>query len=76
MLKVCFCCVVLKKCVYLYHTKTKILEIMKAATTSQELIRVRISLFDYDGTKSNRTEVRYVETLEEAEKMGWDYEIA
>ena len=49
---------------------------MKTTTTSQELIRVRISLFDYDGTKSNRTEVRYVETLEEAEKMGWDYEIA
>jgi hypothetical protein len=28
MLKVCICCVLIKKCVYLYHTKTKILEIM------------------------------------------------
>ena len=49
---------------------------MKNQTTTQELIRVRIYLFDFDGAKSNRTEVRYVDTLEEAEKLGLNYEIA
>lgn len=42
----------------------------------KDLIRVRIYLFDYNGSKSSRTEIRYVETLEEASKMGWKYEIA
>lgn len=40
------------------------------------LIRVRIYQFDYDGTRSQRSYVTYVEAIEEAEKMGWKYELA
>ena len=41
----------------------------------KNLIRVRVWIKDFTGN-TNRTEVRYVETLEEAEKLGWKYEIA
>lgn len=49
---------------------------MNLVTTSEELIRVRIYPFDYDGSKSYMTYVKYVKTLEEAEKLGWKYELA
>ena len=42
----------------------------------KKLIRVRIYLFDFNGAKSNRTEVRYVANESEADLMGWKYEIA
>jgi len=42
----------------------------------ENLIRVRIYLFDFNGAKSNRTEVRYVTNESEAESMGWKYELA
>lgn len=46
--------------------------IMKAS----ELIRIRVWAVDFDGTKSERTAVQYVESLEEAAKSGWKYELA
>ena len=46
---------------------------MKTAT---ELIRVRIFPFDFDGSKSNRDYICYVNTLGEASKKGWKFEIA
>ena len=45
---------------------------MKAA----KLIRVKIYPIDFNGQKSNMTYVCYVETLEEASKKGWKYEMA
>ena len=41
-----------------------------------EFIRVRVYLFDFNGQKSNRTEVRYVKSIDEAKKIGWKFEIA
>jgi hypothetical protein len=41
-----------------------------------KLIRVRIYPIDFNGQKSNMTYVCYVESLKEAEKKGWKYEIA
>jgi len=41
----------------------------------KDLIRIRVWLRDFQGNTS-RTEVRYVETLEEAETLGWKYELA
>ena len=40
------------------------------------MTRVRIFPTDYNGKKSNMDYVTYVDTLEEAEKMGWKYELA
>lgn len=42
----------------------------------KNLIRVRIYPFDYDGSRSNRDYVTYVEKIEDAEKLGWKYELA
>lgn len=44
--------------------------------TNQNLIRVRIWPYDYDGSKSNLTYVCYVASIEEAESKGWKYELA
>jgi hypothetical protein len=46
--------------------------IMKTTTP----IRVRIYPLDYNGEKSNMTYVCYVESIEDAEKKGWKYELA
>jgi hypothetical protein len=40
------------------------------------MIRVRIFPIDFNGSKSNMDYVCYVDTLEEAKKMGWKYELA
>lgn len=42
----------------------------------KDLIRVRIWPLDYNGTKSNMTYVTYVNSLKDAEKLGWKYELA
>ena len=66
------------KKLYLYQQRQKQilkLKIMKNLTTTTTLIRVRIFIKDFQGN-TNRTEVRYVETLEEASKLGWKYELA
>lgn len=42
----------------------------------ENLIRVRVWEYDYNGGKTNRDYVCYVETLEEAERLGWKYELA
>lgn len=41
----------------------------------KNLIRVRIWPLDYNGIKSNMTYVTYVKSLEDAEKLGWKYEL-
>jgi hypothetical protein len=46
---------------------------MKTSTTP---IRVRIYPLDYNGQKSNMSYVCYVESIEDAEKKGWKYELA
>jgi len=57
---------------YLYYMKqTQNTETMKAT-----LIRVRIYPLDYNGSKSNMDYVTYVESIEEAKKLGWKYELA
>jgi len=55
------------------HKKQIIMKNLTTTTTT--LIRVRIFIKDFQGN-TNRTEVRYVETLEEASKLGWKYELA
>ncbi len=39
-------------------------------------IRVRVWLRDFDGTKTNRDEVRYFESLEEVDGKFWKWELA
>lgn len=41
-----------------------------------KLIRVRIWPLEFDGKKSNMDYVTYVENIEDAEKLGWKYELA
>lgn len=41
----------------------------------ENLIRVRVWIKDFEGN-TNRTEVRYVISLEEAATLGWKYELA
>ena len=60
--------------VYLTQRNKQTTEIMTTETKS--LIRVRIYPLDYNGAKSNMTYVCYVESIEEAEKKGWKYELA
>jgi len=40
------------------------------------MIRVRIYPIDYNGAKSNMDYVTYVDTIEDAKKLGWKYELA
>ena len=37
--------------------------------------KVKIYVTDYDGSKSGRTYVKHLESLEGVEKLGWKYEI-
>lgn len=41
----------------------------------KDLLRIKIWVYDYNGSKSNRTEIRYFNTIEEAEAISWKQEI-
>lgn len=58
--------------IYLYNMNNE----TKTNETMKNLIRVRIYPLDYNGNKSNLDYVTYVNTIEEAEKLGWKYERA
>ena len=41
----------------------------------KDLLRIKIWVYDYDGSKSNRTEIGYFKSVEEAQQEGWKIEV-
>jgi len=47
----------------------------KPTHAMKDLLRIKIWVYDFDGSKSNRTEIGYFKSIEEAKQEGWKVEV-